>query len=482
MKNLILIALTLLVQAGFAQLDTVNVRTYGGVYDDFGSEIIETSDGGYAVIGTTGSYGQGQANVYFLKLNNDLEKEWSKVFGGENIDWGQSLIEVEDGYLLLGYTNSFGAGGYDIYLVKCDFNGNLIWEKTYGGSDWDFGYKIMAYNNGFYLAGESWSYTNGAADAYLIQVDEEGNEIWSDHFGGSFSDAFYDLFEGNNGLIATGTIRTEPDQPKAYLVEISPDHTTTAHQFGEENEKLIARCGLLHSNGNYYISGQEWIDSTWNYLFLRLDAEYNLLPVSSNSYGGGGTDIAYALTEISNGGLTLVGESDSYVNSIGIWSLRVNHLGEYAAAPTFGGSQDDIGRSIIINSEGKLMVLGETNSFGSGNYDVYLYQLPDDIIVQEYILDELFIMDDLLTSTEATPYDLTEEITIFPNPATTQFTIESHSNWDTIRLLNSNGHWVFEQNLNSTNIQISTEGFPKGIYIVEVIRDQKLMHFRLLIQ
>src|SRR5690606_31838043 len=160
MKNLILIALTLLVQAGFAQLDTVNVRTYGGVYDDFGSEIIETSDGGYAVIGTTGSYGQGQANVYFLKLNNDLEKEWSKVFGGENIDWGQSLIEVEDGYLLLGYTNSFGAGGYDIYLVKCDFDGNLIWEKTYGGSDWDFGYKIMAYNNGFYLAGESWSYTN----------------------------------------------------------------------------------------------------------------------------------------------------------------------------------------------------------------------------------------------------------------------------------------------------------------------------------
>src|SRR5690606_12173075 len=157
-------------------------------YNDYGAEIIETSNGGYAIIGTTGSYAQGQSNMYLIKINDDLEKEWSQVFGGDNIEWGQSLVEVEDGFLLLGYTNSFGAGGYDIYLVKCDLNGNFQWQRTYGGSDWDFGYKLLEYDNTFYIAGESWSYSNGGSDGYLLNIDLAGDVIWSDHFGGSNDD------------------------------------------------------------------------------------------------------------------------------------------------------------------------------------------------------------------------------------------------------------------------------------------------------
>ncbi len=478
MKKLIPFFCCLIVNSISAQIDTVQVRTYGGQYNDYGSEIVETSDGGYAIIGTTGSYGQGQSNVYLLKINEELEKEWSHVYGGDNIEWGQSLVEVNDGFLLLGYTNSFGAGGYDIYLVKTDLNGNLQWQKTFGGSDWDFGYKILEYNNSFYIAGETWSSTNGGSDGYLIQINDTGDELWSEHFGGNFDDAFYDLFVGNNGVVAVGTLRPEIEEPKAFLVEIMSDNTTSEHLFGEADEMLIARAGIIHSNGDYYLSGQRYLIENWDYLFLRLDSDFNEIPVSTNTYGGTGKDIAFSMTEVSSGNVTMVGESDSFTGSVGIMVLRVTEFGNYQAAPTHGTQNVDIGKSVIVNSNEELVILGETNSYGEGNYDVYLLEFSDDTVNTEYFVQVVNYLDSLLTFVPEIHLKNFDNI-LFPNPATDELYISS-SHWNNISFFNLSGQLVDRQGLVPGQSSVSVADLAPGLYVVrlsdgEVTHQQKIM-------
>lgn len=477
-----LIACLLLLCVFSAQSQPVaKVRTYGGAYNDFGSELIETSEGSYAIIGTTGSYGSGQSNMYLIKLNNELEILWSQVFGGNNLEWGQSLIETEDGFLLLGYTNSFGAGGYDVFLVKCNLDGEFQWQKTYGGPDWDFGHKIIEANNGFYIAGESWSFSNGGTDAYLLHINNSGDVLWSQHFGGSENDWISDLFVGENGVIAVGTNSSVSEKSKFYLLEIEDNYNTSEHLFGDDTLWHEGYAGMYHSNGNYYITGATESGDFSNFGFLRLDTEFTPQPISGNPYGGSGTDAGYDITEVSDDQITMVGESNSFVGSTGAFIFRTTSTGLYLAGPTFGGSFTEIARSTIVNSDGQLMFLGETNSFGMGSFDVYLVQLDNDQVVANYELDELFVMDNLLTSIDE-EVPLESATSLYPNPSQGHVYIIGDDLWNRVRVHDMRGRLVHEAAALPGNQEIALHHLRPGMYLVELSNPNQTIRLRLLIQ
>jgi hypothetical protein len=152
-------------------------KTIGGPGDEIGISLIQTSDGGYAIAGTTISFGAGEPDVYLVKLDANGNLQWTKTIGGPKDDWGNSLIQTSDGgYAIAGFTESFGAGKKDVYVVKLDANGNLQWTKTIGGPESEEGNSLIQTSDGGYaIAGKTNSFGAGEKDVYVVKLDKNGN-------------------------------------------------------------------------------------------------------------------------------------------------------------------------------------------------------------------------------------------------------------------------------------------------------------------
>ena len=136
---ILFIAITLLVETAYVQApDTLWTKTYGGSNNDYGYYIQLTSDSGYIIVGYTESYGAGKKDVYLIKTNAEGKKEWQRTYGGRGNDEGKTAQQVADGgYIIVGYTESYGADNKDIYLIKTDTNGDEVWHRTFGGKNYD---------------------------------------------------------------------------------------------------------------------------------------------------------------------------------------------------------------------------------------------------------------------------------------------------------------------------------------------------------
>jgi hypothetical protein len=127
-------------------------RTYGGTSWDEALVIAPTSDGGYVVAGMTRSFGAGSYDVWVLKLDGSGNVQWQKTYGGTNDDWAHAIVPTSDGgYVVAGKTNSFGAGSNDFWVLKLDGSGNVVWQKTYGGTYGDWAHAIAPTSDGGYV-------------------------------------------------------------------------------------------------------------------------------------------------------------------------------------------------------------------------------------------------------------------------------------------------------------------------------------------
>ena len=153
-------------------------KIFGGSGDDYPRSLIQTTDGGYALSGDTESYGAVNGDFWVIKLDSDGKKEWEKIFGGSDHDWGLSIVQTTDGgYALAGCTELYGSGKDDSWLIKLDSDGKKEWEKTFGGIYYDYAESLVQTTDGGYaVAGVTHqSYGLGNADSWVIKLDEQGN-------------------------------------------------------------------------------------------------------------------------------------------------------------------------------------------------------------------------------------------------------------------------------------------------------------------
>jgi hypothetical protein len=183
-------------------------KTHGGMSSDGAWYVAQTTDGGFILTGWTLSYGPGAlGNAWLVKTDSLGNQQWNKFFGGDDVDRGYAVQQTTDGgYILTGYTDSFGAGLYDMLLIKTDSLGNAVWTKTFGGTGRDYGNSVQQTSDGgFIVLGYTLSFGAGGDDFYLVKTDANGNEEWFKTYGGSASDVGFFVRQTNDGgLIMTG--------------------------------------------------------------------------------------------------------------------------------------------------------------------------------------------------------------------------------------------------------------------------------------
>src|SRR4030042_718337 len=162
-------------------------QTYGGPAADAGFGLVRTTDGGYLIAGFTGSFGAGGLDGWLIKTDANGNMQWNQTYGGTNNDSLQTIVLTTDGgFALGGKTNSFGAGNTDMWLVKTDSYGNMQWSKTFGGPWVDSGPDNndvrQTADGGYLIAGTTTSFGAGSADFYLVKVGVEGESglAWTD--------------------------------------------------------------------------------------------------------------------------------------------------------------------------------------------------------------------------------------------------------------------------------------------------------------
>ena len=180
-------------------------QTFGGTGDDAGYSVQQTTDGGYIITGWSTSFGNGSSDVYLIKTDGSGIEQWSQTFGGTDDVGGRSVQQTTDGYIITGWTTSFGNGS-DVYLIKTDGSGIEQWSQTFGGSGDDGGsYVQQTTDGGNIITGWTDSFGNGGYDTYLIKTDGSGTEQWSQTFGGTVDDGGRSVQQTTDGgYIITG--------------------------------------------------------------------------------------------------------------------------------------------------------------------------------------------------------------------------------------------------------------------------------------
>ena len=157
--------------------DTIWTKTFGGSLADVGNSVKQTNDGGFIVAGTTSSFGAGGQDIYLIKTNENGDTLWTKTFGGTGNDRASNVVQTNDnGFAVFGTTNSFGNGGDDFLFWKTDSLGNTEWFKTYGASTNERAFEGHQLLDGTYvIAGDSVGQNN---NAWLVKIDTDGNFFW----------------------------------------------------------------------------------------------------------------------------------------------------------------------------------------------------------------------------------------------------------------------------------------------------------------
>lgn len=168
-----------------------------GPGEDYGCETAPTRDGGAAVAGVTKSFGTGEADVWLLKLTPRGRIQWQFTYGGTGQDLVYDVQQTSDGgYVLLGQTDSSGMRRWDLWVLKLDKNGNIQWEKTYGGVNGDYAHSIRQTRDGGYIAaGTTYSFGDVMGDAWVFKLDREGEIVWQNRYGGDRYDGAWAVRE-----------------------------------------------------------------------------------------------------------------------------------------------------------------------------------------------------------------------------------------------------------------------------------------------
>ncbi len=367
-------------------------KTFGGALKDQAYSLVQANDGGFAIAVETQSYGSGGWDFMLVKTDISGNLQWNKTYGGAGTDYVNSIISTTDGgYLMVGQTNSWGSGGYDLDVIKIDSFGNLQWNTTYGGVGNDKAYgAVRTTDGGYAIAGNTDSYGAGLIDYWLIKLDSAGIMQWNKTYGGTNGDAAFSLVQTSDGgyAVAGGQLSFGAGNHDFWRVKTDTFGTMQWNQTYGGSAQDICRSLIRTPDGGYAMAGFTNSSGNGGYDVWLVKTDGNGNMQWNKTYGGADNDYLYAYTGLiatTEGGYALSAFTTSYgagggkssalmmgANSLDVWLIKTDSFGNMQWSKTYGGQGDDIPYSIIQTSDGAFAMAGYTNSFGAGSDDTFL--------------------------------------------------------------------------------------------------------------
>jgi len=353
-------------------------KTLGGSDFEFAESVRQTADGGYIIAATTLSYGAGLYDLYIVKTDTSGNLTWEKTFGGSDLEYARSVEQTTDGgYIIAGATKSYGAGQADFYLVKTDASGNKTWEKTFGGSGYDQAYSVQQTTDGGYIiAGETTSYGAGLADFYLIKVDASGNKTWEKTFGGSDYDHAYSVRQtADGGYILTGSTISYGVGGDVYLVKTDASGNKEWEQTLGDGDYEYAESVRQTTDGGYIIAGatESYGAGQTDFYLVKTDASGN--KTWEKTFGGSSWDDGFSAKQTTDGGYIIAGGTGSYDENGDAYLVKTDASGNKEWEKIIGGSDYDCARSVEQTTDGGYILVGDTYSYGAVDGDAYLVKV-----------------------------------------------------------------------------------------------------------
>lgn len=379
MKNIVSILSTLILTLPLYS-QQFSIKTFGKEHTDRGVAIEKAlNDEGYVVVGLTKNFGVQGEDVYLIKTDSEGNLDWQKTYGGKGDDNGWAIKKTADNnYLIAGFSNSFGNGDWDIFVIKTDSKGNQIWKKNYGSSKdeyaWDL---IVTSDNHYVIIGQTNNTENGEPTTFWMKIDVDGNIIWENQLARPFMNRAFSIVEGkNSSLFFSGLTTTYVGDLDGFVAKITSagqlewyktyggSQNDLGHSIKAGNDSSFFMFGYSKSYGSS--KNSPWlvkIDETgkeiWNYTYGS-HAEERIV-------GGYVTDdnkcimLGYMLKESPQG-----------ING-DILLLQIDGMGNLNWLRSYGGElNEESGQNILVDREGAIVFTGRTFSQGVGNGDLFI--------------------------------------------------------------------------------------------------------------
>ncbi|MGZ3862732.1 MAG: T9SS type A sorting domain-containing protein [Bacteroidia bacterium] len=270
--------------------DTLWTRAYGTIYGDLGLSIEQTTDGGYVIAGHTESNGAGKGDFYCMKLSATGDTVWTKTYGGTKHDHAFCGTQTNDGgYIFVGHTVSFGSATGGFYAVKTNSNGDTLWTRVYGGITDSYCYTVIqTTDNGYAITGYTDCFGAGGTDFYVVKTNTSGDTLWTKTYGSSFDDYSYGIDQTTDGgfIIAGTTSGAGGLNPQIMLVKTNAGGDTLWTKIyggtGTDNAFTVQQT----ADGGYIIGGTTSSYGNGNYdaYLIKTDANGNSGCMQNNGH------------------------------------------------------------------------------------------------------------------------------------------------------------------------------------------------------
>ncbi len=351
------------------------VRAYGGSQYDAGLAIAPLSDGGFIVAGQTYSFGAGDYDICLLKLRPDGTSDWIRTFGGTGWEAAEAIIPTSDGnFLVVGGTTSWGAGSQDILVFKITPSGSVSWARVYGGTGIEMAYgAIQTSDGGYAVAGYTSSVGGGEDDLLLLKLGTDGAVTWGARFGGSLEEVGFGVLQtSDGGYVVVGEREISGTDRDALVVKFtSGGGFSWARSLGgsypERGVSVHRGLGDSIVVGGFTLSAGT---GYYKFMLFKMGSTGSLGPVMA--YGGGNSDYCYEMIPAGDGGFILAGETrSSGAGTFDFAFMKVNSAGVLQWARTWGTISTDDGWAVAKGADGGFGLTGWTYGVGA-NGDIII--------------------------------------------------------------------------------------------------------------
>jgi hypothetical protein len=450
--------------------DTLWTKTYGGALTDLGYNFTQMSDSGYLFCAMSSSWNGGtNSDAYLIRTNSNGDTLWTNSFGGADDESFYSAAELTPGgnIIAAGFTESFGAGANDVFIVKLNANGNLIWAKAFGAFSYDFMYSMLLTSDGkILITGSTLSSGAGNNDAMVMKMDTLGNLLWTKTFGSTDVDEAYFATETPEGnYLVCGSTAFGAGNYDAWLLKLDSSgvlfwNKTYGGSAGVEDANYIVAA----AGGNYILAGRTGSFGAGNDDFFLFNVDTSGSLHWAKAIGGAFNDPGYGVTFLSfDNSIFLCGSTMSFGPGVGMYTNAM-----FVKTDTSGnGTCHTAVANVLVSSPTPVV----------GNMMIQQASGTNVISTQTQVHTGLNILDACIPTGE-TEIENPSGVIVFPNPfqeeAEIRFTIESGQPV-VLTLRDILQRKILLRELKNSPAKIQRGNLPDGIYFYELRNSNRII-------